>query len=213
VPEHWEVGPLSKLTTTKTGFAFNSEDFTDEGIAVLRIGDIKSDGSVDFSEAKYLPIEVIQQRSDVIVESGDIVMAMTGATIGKASTYGYEAPALLNQRVCRFRARNSESQRFVYYSLLSRYYTEKVVITACGGAQPNISDQQLRLFRVAIPPLPEQLEIGDYICREVARIDSLSKEAENGIALLQERRRALISAAVTGKIDVRNYASTQKDAA
>ena len=66
---------------------------------------------------------------------------------------------------------------------------------------------------VPLPPLEEQKAILDFITFEAGRFGELSSNATKAVDLLQERRTALISAAVTGKIDVRNYASTQKDAA
>lgn len=66
---------------------------------------------------------------------------------------------------------------------------------------------------VPVPPLEEQKAIVDFINEESSRYGELSESAQRAVLLLQERRTALISAAVTGKIDVRNYAATQKDAA
>jgi type I restriction enzyme S subunit len=66
---------------------------------------------------------------------------------------------------------------------------------------------------IAVPPLGEQLEICQHLTRQGRVFDELIEKAREATVLLQERRTALISAAVTGKIDVRNYASTQKDAA
>jgi type I restriction enzyme S subunit len=59
-------------------------------------------------------------------------------------------------------------------------------------------------MRLAVPPLQEQLAIAAFLDRETAKIDKLVAQAESAIALLTERRSALISAAVTGQIDVRN---------
>ena len=67
----------------------------------------------------------------------------------------------------------------------------------------NISQSVILEMRIALPPLPEQHAIAAFLDRETARIDALVAEAEHAITLLQERRSALISAAVTGQIDVR----------
>jgi type I restriction enzyme S subunit len=64
-----------------------------------------------------------------------------------------------------------------------------------------------------VPPLEEQRSITEYLVAKICEVEAMLVEADRLIGLLQERRTALISAAVTGKIDVRNYASTQKDAA
>jgi type I restriction enzyme S subunit len=204
VPAHWEVKPLKYLADIKTGYAFNSEAFVTEGVPVIRIGDIGTDGAVDFSEAKYLPVNKLGEHEDAMVRQNDIVMAMTGATIGKAATYTLAGPALLNQRVCVFRTFDSSSQRFLWHMLQTYYYTEYLAVTAFGGAQPNISDRELVGCPFPIPPLSEQVRIAEFLDREVQLFSQLQAQANRAIALLQERRTALISAAVIGKIDVRN---------
>jgi type I restriction enzyme S subunit len=84
---------------------------------------------------------------------------------------------------------------------------------ASKTAQPLITATQVSDQRIPCPPLSEQQLIASYLSKQSEQFDTLSTEAQRAIDLLQERRTALISAAVTGKIDVRNYASTQKDAA
>jgi type I restriction enzyme S subunit len=74
---------------------------------------------------------------------------------------------------------------------------------ASKTAQPLITGAQVKDQRVPCPPIEEQLAIAAYLCLETNKIDRLRIEAQRGIDLLQERRSALISAAVTGKIDVR----------
>ena len=77
------------------------------------------------------------------------------------------------------------------------------------GAVPSINEGQLSELRLALPPLPEQRAIAAFLDSETAKIDGLIAEAESAITLLQERRSALISAAVTGQIDVRNVVATE----
>ena len=206
VPAHWNHGPLKYLATIKTGYAFSSDDFVGEGIPVLRIGDITTDGNVDFTDARCLPEEYGIEHADMLVVRSDIVMAMTGATIGKAGWYDSDRPALLNQRVCIFRSIESNEQRYLWHILSARFYVEHIALAAVGGAQPNISDSQLLQCVVPLPPGPEQVAIAAFLDIETARFDALTAEAQRAIDLLQERRTALISAAVTGQIDVRPLA-------
>ena len=73
-----------------------------------------------------------------------------------------------------------------------------------GGGQPNLNTDIVKNIGLALPPIDEQLEIVSFIAEEATRLDHLAVEATRAIVLLKERRSALISAAVTGKIDVRN---------
>ena len=202
LPEGWEPTPLKFIAGIQTGYAFSSDDFTDEGIPVLRIGDITRDGCVDFTNAKYLPETYMIAYSKVLITRGAIVMAMTGATIGKAGKYDLDDPALLNQRVCSFYSTGDNDQSFLWYLLNADFYLEHIKLTAFGGAQPNISDTELLGCIVAVAPATEQTAIATYLDRETAKIDKLVEKVEVAISRLQEYRTALITAAVTGKINV-----------
>jgi type I restriction enzyme S subunit len=207
VPEHWEVKPLKYIASIKTGFAFSSDDFVDEGVPLLRIGDIGRDGKVHMDAAKHLPINYIHRYRDFLISSGDIVMAMTGATIGKAGRYNANSAALLNQRVCSISALTKDRQDFLWFLLNAPFYMEYILLTAFGGAQPNISDKELLDCSAPVPPCDEQHAIAEYLNAKTAKIDRLSAEVETASDRLRDYRTALISAAVTGKIDVRGGAT------
>jgi len=206
VPSHWSVKPLKFVAKIKTGFAFSSDDFTADGVPVLRIGDISRDGDVDLSDAKYLPVECLGSHASVNVRNGDILMAMTGATIGKAARYQLNSPALLNQRVCAFRALSAFHQGYLWFILNSDFYVRYVSLIAFGGAQPNISDSQLLDCCVPVPPPIEQVAIFSFLEVETGKLENLISHANVAIDRLTEYRQALITSAVTGKIDVRELA-------
>jgi type I restriction enzyme S subunit len=203
VPSHWSVKPLKFVAKIKTGFAFSSDDFTDEGIPVVRIGDISREGEVNLSDAKHLPVESIGVYASVQVRNGDILMAMTGATIGKTARYKLNSPVLLNQRVCAFRAMPVFHQGYLWFVLNSDFYVRYVLLIAFGGAQPNISDKQLLDCCVPVPPPREQDKIFSFLEIETSKLENLISQANSAIDRLTEYRQALITSAVTGKIDVR----------
>ncbi|MHC3749793.1 restriction endonuclease subunit S [Stutzerimonas stutzeri] len=100
--------------------------------------------------------------------------------------------------------------RFFFYHFQPLFSLERRMIP--DHMQPSFRMEDLYSFRVAVPPVSEQNQIAEYLDDAVNRFDELISEGDNGISLLQERRSALISAAVTGKIDVRGWqppASTQ----
>jgi type I restriction enzyme S subunit len=206
VPAHWEAKKLKRVVSVRAGYAFSSASFTDTGKKVIRIGDIDTRGNVALENAKCVPVRSANQFSAFEVTNGDILMAMTGATIGKAGWYLEEEPALLNQRVGAFECEiASISPRFFWYVLKSEGYQKYVALTAFGGAQPNISDTQMLNYPFVLPQLSEQQEISDYLDARNSDFDILADKTLSAINLLKERRTALISAAVTGKIDVRDW--------
>lgn len=197
VPAHWEVSPLKYAAIIKTGYAFSSDEFTDEGIPVLRISDITKEGMVDLSNAKYLPIENAIAFGAVTLKKDDIVMAMTGATIGKAGRYESNKPCLLNQRVCAFKTTKDNHQTFLWYLLNADFFNKHIALTAFGGAQPNISDTQLLACDAPLPPLEEQQTIARFLNAKTAQIDELIAKKHQLIDKLKEKRQALIARTVT----------------
>lgn len=93
--------------------------------------------------------------------------------------------------------------RFFFYHFQPLFSLERRMIP--DHMQPSFRMEDLYSFRVAVPPVSEQGQVAEYLDAAVNRFDELISEGDNGIALLQERRSALISAAVTGKIDVRGW--------
>ena len=197
VPEHWVTSSLKFFIKLKMGYAFSSGSMTDSGTPLLRIGDIHPDGSVTDKFEKFVDNNLSDVHKAAEVVSGDIVMAMTGATIGKVGVYTSRTPALLNQRVCMFDNFKTLNKRFLWFFLNSDSYKKYVNLTGFGGAQPNISDAQLGNASFAKPKLSEQKAIANFLDRETAKIDALIEKQQKLIELLKEKRQAVISHAVT----------------
>lgn len=198
VPVDWNILDLKRHTWVKTGYAFSSESFVDDGEPIIRIGDIQQDGSVSLDGCKYIPSDQAKQHSNYLVYSGELLMAMTGATIGKAGWYKYDIPALVNQRVGVFKTdQNKLNYRFLWFVLKSSGYQEYIKLTAFGGAQPNISDIGMVGYKIVLPTLQEQEAIANFLDHETAKIDTLIEQQQQLIQLLKEKRQAVISHAVT----------------
>ena len=97
--------------------------------------------------------------------------------------------------------------RFVLNFMRSKNFQEAVILNWSFGTQQNIGMGVIENLSVTVPPVAEQEKIAAFLDTETAKFDALTAEANRAIALLQEHRTALISAAVTGKIDVRHHAS------
>ena len=100
---------------------------------------------------------------------------------------------------------NGLRNEFLFWFLLSEEFSAWAVLESDRVAMPKINRESLKAVRLTLPPEREQAKIADFLKFETTRIDALTAEAQTTIALLQERRSALISAAVTGKIDVRQH--------
>lgn len=198
IPNHWSCIKLKFRSSTKAGYAFSSDEYLDEGINLIRIGDLDPSGVVKTDNIKKLPIEYQDIFKDYLIFKDSLLMAMTGATTGKLAVYSDDNPALLNQRVCKFIPKENLDNSFLKYILISIPYLEHIKLFAFGGAQPNISETQLLSFAIALPiQIEEQKMIAFWIDEKVKEIDVLIEKKNQFIERLKEKRTALISQVVT----------------
>src|SRR5690606_30668746 len=137
-------------------------------------------------------------------EVGDLLFTME-APLGQVALIDRTDIALA-QRIVKFRGEpHVMKNHYLMYWLMSTACQARLETLATGSTALGIKASKLGMIECLAPPLKEQDEIVLYITQEISKINTLVSEAEHVILLLQERRSALISAAVTGKIDVRNW--------
>lgn len=200
IPEHWKVKKLKYVSTLINGYAFKADTYVQEGIPVIRIGDISD--SIDFDTIKRIPVERMASVSEFQVLKGDILIAMTGATIGKTSTYNYDEIALLNQRVGILRPFPMVLPLHLSLIVKSNQFKQYVKLECDGGAQENIGKEEIGNYTIALPPMEEQQSIAAYLEYKIVEMNTQIERIKQLIDLLIEYRTALISEAVTGKIKV-----------
>ena len=111
-------------------------------------------------------------------------------------------PVAINQRIAILRCRQ-DVQKFILYYIMGGMFVNQIVADLPETTIQNVSMGQVRGCRLALPPAMSIQQIVSVLDRDVDQINVLTTEASHAITLLRERRAALISAAVTGKIDVR----------
>ena len=213
VPEHWEVHKLGYSATLQGGFAFPADTFGAEGTAVVRMNNLKR-GELDLGDAARIRESCCIEK--VALHAGDLLWGMSGS-IGATGSLGNYArvgendlPCQLNQRVGRFVANPAVLDIDYLESLIqSPTFYDQVVLAVTGTAQFNISCEQVEACLIALPPRAEQSRIAAFLLEQDTKGRTLTAQSEYAISLLQERRSALISAAVTGQIDVRGFAGTE----
>jgi len=183
------------------GYAFDSDGYLDDGIPIIRIGDVKP--RIDLSGTKRVAHSLLDDLGNFRVFKGDILLALTGATIGKSAVYDSDDVALLNQRVGIMRPSNGMQNRYLKHLIDSEIFRKHIDYECFGGAQENIGKPEISNFAIGIPPESEQSKISSYLDDESCRVETSISQVEKHIQLLQEYRTALISEVVTGKIDVR----------
>lgn len=179
--EDWVECSLGELLKLKNGYAFKSSNYINEGIPVIRIGDIQ-DWLVDSINAKK--IEENEEFDNHTISKGDILIAMSGATTGKFGIYKSNEKAYQNQRVGNLIPHTEKylDKNYIYYLLYS--LKRKIEQEAYGGAQPNISATKIEALKTKLFPLPIQKAI-------VSKIEALFSDLDQGIADLKKAQEQL----------------------
>ncbi len=216
VPTHWVVSRIKNLTSVISKGTTPSTigaDFTAEGTRFLKAENIAG-GQVLSAPEFYIDEDTHAALRRSALRSQDILVVIAGATTGKSAILpATMVPANTNQAVSFIRCKRSTDAVFVQNWLESSNVQSKILTDSVQSAQPNLSMESLGNLPIPIPPPDEMIEIADFIARSKERLSALIAEADAAITILQERRSALISAAVTGKIDVRGLVTSAAEAA
>ncbi len=208
VPAHWAVLSLRRVTdfiqTGGTPSMHPPSEEIDGGLDWFTPGDF-GENLVLGSSTRKVRFSTGISEDVKIFPSGSVYVVGIGATLGKV---GYAAQAAsANQQINVLVPSSRIDGYFLAYSMSEKKEAMKVASNASTIGIMN-QDKTKGLI-IAIPPKEEQESIVDYLDEIVSRNNKLIKQAEQGVTLLQERRSALISAAVTGKIDVRGWQASQ----
>ena len=211
VPEHWEVKQIKYLSTLiskgTTPTTINAK-FTSEGVRFIKAENI-SDGKVLAQPEFYIAEDAHATLARSDLQENDVLVVIAGATTGKSAILNESLlPANTNQAVSFIRPTDKRYSRYIDLWLNTNIVKSYVLLNSVQSAQPNLSMEDLGNIPIPFPPLAELLKIIEFLGLETTRINSLISKTQHSINLLKERRAALITAAVTGQIDVRYNSST-----
>lgn len=217
VPEHWDVSSLKYHVDTVNGFGFSSSDVCEEGVPFIRAGNIK-EKSITPTDL-YLPQKVVDKYKRVILFEGDIVISMVGSdpkilksAVGQIGVVPKSmAGAVPNQNIVILREKSdSMLKRFLFYTLCSDSYRNHLNVFSHKLANQSIISSSLIINAKFMLPSPdEQYQVVEFLDKRLVKMDEVIEKNYISLELLKERRTALISAAVTGKIDVRNWVASE----
>lgn len=202
IPEGWEVGSIGDLYEIKSGFAFKSKDFGDIGNPIIKIKNLSSDNTIDLINVDRVEDDAIQKAEKFKLQEKDILIAMTGATIGKFGIMPKTKETFyVNQRVGKFfRKRAFLKNCFIYFVLPSDFVQKEIVNIALGAAQPNISGSGIESIKLLIPT---NQKIAEFELIAEPMIDEILL-LQNRNQKLRETRDLLLPKLVEGEVDVDN---------
>lgn len=205
VPGHWEVKKLKYITNRIIDGTHFTPTYISDGIPFLRVTDIQTQ-SIDINQVNFIPkeehLELIKRCKP---EKGDILLSKNG-TIGITKVIDWDWGFSIFVSLCLIKPQRDHLYPYFFcYQFSSEAVKQQIDDSTKQTSVINLHLEKIKELVVINPQLPEQEEIVGYLDQETAKIDELVSESERAIEILQERRTALISAAVTGQIDVRSW--------
>ena len=194
IPREWEIRKLKTYINFVNGFAFDGSILEKEGTyPIIRIGDIKG-GTIDFKNACFIN-EADEELEQFRVAKGDILIAMSGATVGKLAFVTFEPPiCFINQRVGIIRG---SLGKYLYYYLSTDNFMKYILLLSEGTAQPNISTKNINNYFAVIPPETIREQIVSSLEVRCAHIDSVIVKTHAAIEEYKKLKQAVITQAVT----------------
>jgi len=204
VPAHWNCGGLTRFIGPVVDYRGRTPTKVDDGVFLVtarnvRGGRIDYEASVEFVDASSAASLLARGEPEI----GDLLFTME-APLGQVALIDRTDIALA-QRIVKFRGQSGVLRNdYLMYWIMSSACQARLETLATGSTALGIKASKLGMIECLVPPVEEQSQIVRFIEAAIAKIDVLSAQAESAIELLKERRGALIAAAVTGQIDLRD---------
>lgn len=209
IPEHWEVTKLKFYVNVKgrIGFrGYTKDDLVskEEGALVIGASEMNNNAKLEIKNPQYISWYKYYESPEIILTQGDLLFVQRGSTVGKVAHIDFDIEkATINPSLVVLK-RIKLNPSYLKYYLLSHLIKSIVKVETSNTAIPMISQEQIGNYTLSIPKKEsEQQQIVNYLEEKTSKIDTLIEKSNKSIELLKEKRTALISAAVTGKIDVR----------
>ena len=191
-------GKVGDLADVKSGYAFKSRDWSDEGFPVIKIKNI-GNNDIELTDCSFIPENIAEAANKFKLNAGDLLIAMTGATVGKIGMMPKtETSFYLNQRVGIFKPKIENAELFLFCFFNEPSAKNAVESLASGAAQPNISGGQLESIKLYYPKFEIVTEFGNSIKSHFELIWNLKEQNTK----LREARDILLTKLMNGQIEV-----------
>ncbi|GIB55641.1 restriction endonuclease subunit S [Vibrio cholerae] len=204
VPEHWVVSSIKYLSSFvgTGGTPKNQSSFVDDNDAIKWFAPGDFSDKIELTQSsKYISFEAVASGDAKLYKENSVLVIGIGATLGKVALCKDEFSC--NQQINMITPNKKTIAEFITFSLSAQHEQMKQLSNASTIGIMN--QEKTKSIQIAQPPLAEQIEIVKYLNIALERFKLLESKATKQVDLLKERKTALISAAVTGKIDVRDW--------
>lgn len=211
IPEGWSIIRLKHLASLygRIGYrGYTQQDIVPQGEGAITISPSNMvKGHMDFKKCTYLSWAKYNESPEIMIQNNDILLVKTGSTYGKVAIVNdIPIEATINPQIVAIKNIKCNPD-LLNYILGTPYVHLQVESTVIGSTIPTISQEKINNYVLAMPPAGEQRAIASYLATETSKLDARIAKRRRQIELLHEYKQALITNAVTGKIDVRGFNS------
>jgi len=200
IPEHWEVKRIKDVFYSLAGGtpSTKEKEYWIGNIPWIPSGKVQNNIVVPEVVEDFISEKAVKESSTKMAKANSILIALTGAT---CSNIGYLTfDTTINQSIVALLPKVKLDTKFYFNFLISG--SEKIRTYMSGGAQGGINQEDVKFFKITLPPIEEQTEIATYLDQKTETIDKIACNIKNQINNLKELRKTLINDVVTGKIKV-----------
>ncbi|MEB2307916.1 MAG: restriction endonuclease subunit S [Candidatus Brocadiaceae bacterium] len=211
IPEYWDARKIKfnahKIGSGKTPLG-GANAYVDEGILFIRSQNVQYN-RLELEDSVFIDGKTDAELFSSRLLKHDVLLNITGASIGRTCIYNSNQRANVNQHVCIIRVNESRLlPNFLVYFIISATCQNYILNTQNGSSREALTFNQIGNLFTPFPSLSEQKIIASFLDRETTKIDKLIEKIGHQIELLKEYRQSLITSAVTGKIDVSTMLNT-----
>lgn len=214
IPEHWDIRKFKSLTSILTCGYASTPEYVDESVGVPFLSAQNCRPfRMDLSKYNYIKKQLHKQLTRYKKpQRGDVLVTRVGAGIGQACIIDTDLEFSVYVSLTHIRPSKEILSEYIVYFFNTEYcYQLNHEGTVVGGGQGNLNVKNVERYRIPLPPVEEQKEIIAYLDNYRTEMDTLISKYQKQIDLMQEYRTAIISQAVTGKIDVRDWQPKTKE--
>lgn len=206
LPTRWRWGKLGALASVKARLGWRglkADEYVESGYIFLATPNIKG-REIDFKNVNYIGERRYLESPEIMLRAGDVLLAKDGSTLGTVNLVRHlPGAATVNSSLAVVRPKEGGlDSGFLYYFFQSSPVQSFIERVKDGMGVPHLFQADIRKFDVPLPPQHEQAAIAVFLDRKTAAIDALIAKKERLIELLQEKRQALITQAVTKGLDL-----------
>lgn len=205
IPSHWRSSRMSYEVWVRARLGWKglkAEEYVEDGIAFLSTPNIKG-RRIDLQDVNRITPLRFEESPEIKLSVGDVVLAKDGSTLGTVNVVrDLPEPITVNSSIAVLTPSPSLNGVYLYYLLQADFLSNTIQLLKGGMGVPHLFQDDIKRFGLPIPPVAEQEAIATHLDEKIEELDTIITKVQSAVELLHERRAALISAALTGKIKV-----------